>query len=216
MGHSHAMTQPPRDGRFHEIGRQEGKRYRHVDLPNAAPLALGDASDLILPGYLVRPVIAKFKKVTLAYAREIMEEFRASMTATLLRILNENSFPILVVCHGKDRRRWFRRADISLPDALPISPRDGRFHEIGRQEGKRYRHVDLPNAARSEERGVGDVIRPGYLVRPVIEKFKKVTLAYAREIMEEFRASMTAPLLIILNENSFPILVVCHGKDRRR
>jgi hypothetical protein len=25
-GHSHAMRQPPRDGRFHEIGRQEGKR----------------------------------------------------------------------------------------------------------------------------------------------------------------------------------------------
>jgi hypothetical protein len=41
--HSHAMRQPSRDGRFHEIGRQEGKRDRHVDLPNAAPLALGDA-----------------------------------------------------------------------------------------------------------------------------------------------------------------------------
>ena len=41
--HSHATRQPPRDGRFHEIGRQEGKRDRHVDLPNAAPLALGNA-----------------------------------------------------------------------------------------------------------------------------------------------------------------------------
>src|SRR5260370_6965046 len=37
------MRQPPGDGRFHEIGRQEGKRDRHVDLPNAAPLALGNA-----------------------------------------------------------------------------------------------------------------------------------------------------------------------------
>ena len=42
-GHSHTMRQPSRDGRVHEIGRQEGKRDRHVDLPNAAPLALGDA-----------------------------------------------------------------------------------------------------------------------------------------------------------------------------
>jgi hypothetical protein len=42
-GHSHAMRQPPRDGRLHEIRRQEGKRDRHVDLPNAAPLAFGDA-----------------------------------------------------------------------------------------------------------------------------------------------------------------------------
>jgi hypothetical protein len=37
------MRQSPRDRRFHEIGRQEGKRDRHVDLANATPLALGDA-----------------------------------------------------------------------------------------------------------------------------------------------------------------------------
>src|SRR6516162_11530792 len=42
-GHSHAMRQPARDGCVHEIGRQEGKRDRHVDFPNAALLALGDA-----------------------------------------------------------------------------------------------------------------------------------------------------------------------------
>jgi Zn-dependent peptidase ImmA (M78 family) len=70
------------------------------------------ASDLILPGYLVRPVIAKFRKLNLAYAREIVEEFRASLTATLIRILNENRFPMLLVCHGKDRRRWFKRANM--------------------------------------------------------------------------------------------------------
>src|SRR5260370_2879896 len=57
------------------------------------------------------PVIAKFRKVTLAYAREIVEEFKTSMPATLIRILNETCFPIVLVCHGKDRR-WFRRADI--------------------------------------------------------------------------------------------------------
>ena len=35
-GHSHAMRQPPRDGRSHEIGRHEGKRDRHIDLAGAA------------------------------------------------------------------------------------------------------------------------------------------------------------------------------------
>jgi hypothetical protein len=70
------------------------------------------ASELILPGFLVRPRINKIGKLTLALAREIAEEFHASMTATLIRILNENCFPILVVCHGKDRRRWFRRAEM--------------------------------------------------------------------------------------------------------
>jgi Zn-dependent peptidase ImmA (M78 family) len=68
------------------------------------------ASDLVLPGYLVRPMIAKLKKLTLAFASGIADEFRASRTATLLKILNDNRFPILLVCHGKDRRHWFRRA----------------------------------------------------------------------------------------------------------
>lgn len=70
------------------------------------------ASDLILPGYLVLPTIAKMTKLNLASVREIAEEFKASLTATLMRILKENSFPMLLVCHGKDRRRWFRRADV--------------------------------------------------------------------------------------------------------
>lgn len=68
------------------------------------------ASDLILPNYLVRPRIATFKKLSLNLVRELAEEFRASLTATLIKILNDNRFPILLVCHGKDRRRWFRRA----------------------------------------------------------------------------------------------------------
>jgi hypothetical protein len=37
------MREPSRDGRIDKIGRQEGKRDRHVDLADAAPLALGDA-----------------------------------------------------------------------------------------------------------------------------------------------------------------------------
>ena len=31
-GHSHAMRQPPGDGRFHEIGRQEGKAQQRCVL----------------------------------------------------------------------------------------------------------------------------------------------------------------------------------------
>ena len=74
----------------------------------------GFASDLILPGYLVRPKIKKLRKATLAFAREIADEFKASMTATSIKMLSENQFLILLVCQGKDRRRWFRvrRANI--------------------------------------------------------------------------------------------------------
>ena len=70
------------------------------------------ASDLILPGYLVRPKLAKLKRPTLAAAHEIADEFKASLTATLIRMVNQDCFPIVLVCHGKDRRRWFRRAEM--------------------------------------------------------------------------------------------------------
>lgn len=73
------------------------------------------ASDLILPGYLFRPIATKLKKVTLALARELADEFSASITATLIKILKQNYFPILLVCHGKKRRRWFKRANM-VPD----------------------------------------------------------------------------------------------------
>jgi len=77
------------------------------------------ASDLILPGYLFRPFISKLKKVTLAGASEIADDFKASMTATLVKILNEDRFPILIVCHGKHGRHWFRRANMIPPWWFP-------------------------------------------------------------------------------------------------
>jgi Zn-dependent peptidase ImmA (M78 family) len=70
------------------------------------------ASDLLLPPYLVRPLIIKLKKLTLAGIREIADSFQASATATLMKIVSEDRFPVLVVCHGKDRRRWFRRSNM--------------------------------------------------------------------------------------------------------
>ena len=108
----------------HELGHWHHHRGRVLfcgpaDIGNFAGGALDPerqadafASDLILPSYLVRPRINKLKKAALVHAREIAEEFNASMSATLLKILNEDRFPILVVCHGKDRRHWFRRANM--------------------------------------------------------------------------------------------------------
>ena len=68
--------------------------------------------DLILPNYMFRPRIAKMKRLALSAIREIKEEFNASLTASLLKLVEGNRFPILVVCHDKAKRRWFRRADM--------------------------------------------------------------------------------------------------------
>lgn len=82
------------------------------------------ASDLILPGYLVRPKIRALKKISLASVKDIVDEFGASNTATLIKILNENCFPIILVCHSKAGRRWFKRATMIPTFWFPKSDLD--------------------------------------------------------------------------------------------
>jgi Zn-dependent peptidase ImmA (M78 family) len=68
------------------------------------------ASDLLLPDFMFRPRIVKMKRLMLAAAREIAEEFNVSLTATLLKLAESDRHPIIIVCHNKQRRRWFRAA----------------------------------------------------------------------------------------------------------
>jgi Zn-dependent peptidase ImmA (M78 family) len=73
------------------------------------------ASDLILPPYLLRPRLEKLKRIELASFQGVAAEFGASMTATLLKTVDQNMFPIIIVCHGRNGRRWFRRSPM-IPD----------------------------------------------------------------------------------------------------
>ncbi|MFY9294887.1 MAG: ImmA/IrrE family metallo-endopeptidase [Methylorubrum rhodinum] len=77
------------------------------------------ASDLLLPDFMVRPLLMKMRKVTLAAASEIADVFNVSRTAVLLRIVASNRFPVIVVCHQKGGRKWFRRADMVQPWWFP-------------------------------------------------------------------------------------------------
>lgn len=122
----------------HEIGHWHHHRGRLLfcgprDIGNPEYEALNPekqadqfASDLILPNFMVRPRVMRMQRLTLAAVREIADEFRVSDTATLLKIVHLNHFPILAVCHNKMRRRWFRRARM-----IPAwwFPRDELDHE---------------------------------------------------------------------------------------
>jgi Zn-dependent peptidase ImmA (M78 family) len=70
------------------------------------------ASDLLLPNYLLHPRLRKIRRVTLDVARQIGHDFTASVTATLIKVVQSNRFPLIVVCHSRKKRRWFRRADM--------------------------------------------------------------------------------------------------------
>lgn len=108
----------------HELGHWHHHRGRILvcgarDIENPVHRALDPeaqadefASDLILPSYMFLPRIATMRRLSLSAIREIGEEFNASLTATLLKLVSTNRFPIMVVCHNKTKRRWFKRSDM--------------------------------------------------------------------------------------------------------
>jgi Zn-dependent peptidase ImmA (M78 family) len=68
------------------------------------------ASDMILPRFMLDPIVRGMAKPTLKAVREVAEVFDVSLTATLLKIVEADHFPIIVICHSTKGRRWFRRA----------------------------------------------------------------------------------------------------------
>jgi len=64
------------------------------------------ASDLLLPSFLLRPILKEMRTLTLAGVRRIADEFDVSLTAALLKALREDMFPAIVVRHGRDAKSW--------------------------------------------------------------------------------------------------------------
>jgi hypothetical protein len=128
---SRSMPERRRFSLAHELGHWHHHRGRVLfcgkkDVCNFANDALnperqadGFASDLILPSYMVDPRLRKMKRLTLSAARELADEFCASLTATLFKVTQLNRFPIVIVCHSKTRRRWFERAPMIQPWWFP-------------------------------------------------------------------------------------------------
>jgi Zn-dependent peptidase ImmA (M78 family) len=127
---------PDRRQRFslaHELGHWHHHRGRVLlcdkhDIGNFGGSAINPerqadafASDLILPNYLLAPRLMKIKKPTLAAARELSDEFCASLTATILKMTMSNRLPMAIVCYDQTmRRRWFERAPMIQPWWLPV------------------------------------------------------------------------------------------------
>jgi Zn-dependent peptidase ImmA (M78 family) len=73
------------------------------------------ASDLILPNYLLGPRLRRIKRPTLAAAREIADEYSASLTATLFKMTVLNRFPIVIACWRSLTRAWTFPVSRSIP-----------------------------------------------------------------------------------------------------
>jgi Zn-dependent peptidase ImmA (M78 family) len=75
------------------------------------------AADLLMPSYLFRPAANSFKKMTLDGAEKLSNMFNVSLTAAAIRLLELGPAPAMLVCHGTQGRRWFKRHR-DLPETL--------------------------------------------------------------------------------------------------
>lgn len=74
------------------------------------------ASDLLLPTFMFEPVVRQIRSLSLQALDDLSGRFRASRTATLLKAVKCNRFPVVVFRDGLDGRRW------SWPSRV-VSPR---------------------------------------------------------------------------------------------
>lgn len=74
------------------------------------------ASDLILPDYLFVPASQR-TPLTIDGAQTLAGEFRASITATVIKLVKRGPFNGLAVCYSRGKREWFVRGP-KLPEGL--------------------------------------------------------------------------------------------------
>ena len=64
------------------------------------------------------------KRLMLSAARELADEFCTSLTATLFKMAVLNGVPMMIVCHNKERRRWFEPSKMIQPWWFPSKTLD--------------------------------------------------------------------------------------------
>lgn len=74
------------------------------------------AVDLLLPEFMFQPLVAN-QEATFATAERLATRFSTSLTATAIRLVELGSFPAMIICTEKGKRRWFVRGP-AVPDIL--------------------------------------------------------------------------------------------------
>lgn len=97
------------------ICRPEDIGSDRKDTPPAEREADRYAADLLLPWFLFRPLARQAKSPSFDLVKELAEAFKTSLTATSIRLVDSNAFPIMLLCHAREGRKWFKRAK-DVPD----------------------------------------------------------------------------------------------------
>jgi Zn-dependent peptidase ImmA (M78 family) len=77
------------------------------------------ASQLILPSYLVDPWVAG-KAVSLEVAATLASDFRASLTASVIKLLKRSTQSAAIACHNQTRLLWHQKSSSFPYDFYPV------------------------------------------------------------------------------------------------
>lgn len=103
----------------HHRGRSSVCRSSEIGNPGSASQlerqADRFAADLLMPRYLFLPSLAAHHRPSFEAIDALACDYVTSRLATALRCLDLAEWPVVLVCHGKSGRRWFRRSH-SVPD----------------------------------------------------------------------------------------------------
>lgn len=104
----------------HELGHwhhHRGKTLtcRSTDIGNYGTLASDReraadrfAADLLLPPFLFRPECKKFRESTFECIESLSQLFMTSVTSTAIQTVDHGPEIVILVCHGVEKRKWFR------------------------------------------------------------------------------------------------------------
>lgn len=74
------------------------------------------AADLLMPAYLFKP-LADNKRITFDTVKTLAQDFKASMTATAIRLVQYGSFPSMLVCSSIQGKIWHSSGP-EIPDFI--------------------------------------------------------------------------------------------------
>jgi hypothetical protein len=96
------------------------------------------AADLLLPGFMFRPLANRLGKMTLDSADELAKVFDVSLTAAAIRLVEMGPAPAMLICHRQGKNPWFR-SHPDLPRFFPRRDIDPDSYAIDVWEGRKER-----------------------------------------------------------------------------